>query len=79
MHLALRMKSSVWVTIDDYPAEALEKEKIGGMEFNVEAIVAMNPEIVFGHESAFGMSEDGYQQIRDAGIPVFVVKNAIEF
>lgn len=64
---------------DDYPAEALEKEKIGGQEFNVEAIVAMDPEIVFGHESAFGMGEDGYEQIRAAGIPVFIVKNATNF
>ena len=40
---------------DNYPAEALEKEKIGGMEFNVEKIVSMNPEIVFAHESALGI------------------------
>ena len=64
---------------DNYPEAAGEKEKIGGMEFNVEAIIALNPDIVFGHESAFGMSEEGYQQIRDAGIPVFVVKNALNF
>ena len=64
---------------DDYPAEALEKEKIGGMEFNVEKIVAMNPEIVFAHESGLGIGEEGLQQIRDAGIPVFVVKNAANF
>ena len=64
---------------DDYPAEALEKEKIGGMEFNVEKIVSMNPEIVFAHESALGIGEEGLQQIRDAGIPVFVVKNAANF
>ena len=36
---------------DNYPEEALEKEKIGGQEFNVEKIVAMNPDIVFAHES----------------------------
>ncbi|MBO1911186.1 ABC transporter substrate-binding protein, partial [Microvirga sp. 3-52] len=64
---------------DDYPAEAAEKDKIGAMEFNVEAIIAMNPDIVFGHESAYGMSEEGYQQIRDAGISVFVVKDALNF
>ncbi|KAA0955692.1 ABC transporter substrate-binding protein [Sporosarcina sp. ANT_H38] len=64
---------------DDYPAEALEKEKIGGMEFNVEKIVSMNPEIVFAHESGLGTGEEGLQQIRDAGIPVFVVKNAANF
>ena len=64
---------------DDYPAEALEKEKIGGQEFNVEAIVAKDPDIVFGHESAYGTGEDGYEQIRDAGIPVFIVKEATNF
>ncbi|WP_186667972.1 ABC transporter substrate-binding protein [Sporosarcina sp. BP05] len=64
---------------DDYPAEALEKEKIGGIEFNVEKIVSMNPEIVFAHESGLGSGEAGLQQIRDAGITVFVVKNAANF
>ncbi|SES02664.1 ABC transporter substrate-binding protein [Psychrobacillus sp. OK032] len=64
---------------DNYPAEALEKEKIGGQEFNVEKIVAMNPEIVFAHESGLGMGEAGLQQIRDAGVKVFVVKNAGDF
>lgn len=64
---------------DDYPAEAQEKEKIGGQEFNVEAIIALDPDIVFGHESAFGMGEEGYKQIEDAGIPVFVIENATNF
>jgi len=64
---------------DDYPAEVLEKEKIGGQEFSVEKIIALNPEIVFAHESALGMGVEGLQQIRDAGIPVFVVKNAASF
>ncbi|MEI4768945.1 ABC transporter substrate-binding protein [Psychrobacillus sp. FJAT-51614] len=64
---------------DNYPEEALEKEKIGGMEFNVEKIVSMNPEIVFAHESMLGVGEAGLQQIRDAGVKVFVVKNAADF
>ena len=64
---------------DNYPAEALEKEKIGGQEFNVEKIVAMNPDIVFAHEINLGIGEAGLQQIRDAGVKVFVVKNAADF
>lgn len=64
---------------DDYPAEANEKEKIGGQQFNVEKIVAMNPDIVFAHEIGLSTGEEGLQQIRDAGIPVFVVKNATNF
>lgn len=64
---------------DNYPEEALEKEKIGGMEFNVEKIVSMNPDIVFAHESGLGVGEAGLQQIRDAGVTVYVVKNAADF
>lgn len=64
---------------DDYPAEALEKEKIGDMNFDVEKIVAMNPEIVFAHGMQLGLGDAGLQQIRDAGIPVFVVTNAANF
>lgn len=64
---------------DDFPEEALEKEKIGGMEFNVEKIVSMQPDIVFAHESGLNSGAEGYQQIRDAGIKVFVVTNAMSF
>ncbi len=64
---------------DNYPAEALEKEKIGGQQFDVEKIVALNPEMVFAHEMGLSTGEEGFQQIRDAGIPIFVVKNAIDF
>lgn len=64
---------------DNYPEEALEKEKIGGIEFNVEKIVSMNPDIVFAHESGLGSGEAGFQQLRDAGVTVFVVKNAANF
>lgn len=64
---------------DNYPEEALEKEKIGGIEFNVEKIVALNPDIVFAHESGLGVGEAGLQQIRDSGVKVYVVKNAKDF
>ncbi|WP_432363599.1 ABC transporter substrate-binding protein [Sporosarcina sp. UB5] len=61
---------------DDYPAEALEKEKIGGMEFNVEKIISMTPDIVFAHET---IAEEGLEQLRGAGVNVFVVKDAADF
>lgn len=64
---------------DNYPAEALEKEKIGGEQFDVEKIVSMNPEMVFAHESGLNKGAEGLQQLRDAGIPVFVVTNAANF
>jgi len=64
---------------DDYPEEAQKLEKIGGQEFNVEKIVGLQPDVVFAHESALGVGEEGLQQLRDAGLTVFVVKNATDF
>lgn len=64
---------------DNYPEEAAEVEKIGGMEFNVEKIISLQPDIVLAHESGLGMGEAGLQQLRDAGIKVFVVNNAENF
>ena len=64
---------------ESYPKEALEKEKIGGMEFNIEKIISLSPDIVFAHESIVSMAESGLQQLRDAGVKVFVVQDAKDF
>lgn len=65
--------------IDDYPAEAANKEKIGSMEFDFEKIIALTPDVVFSHESAMGVSEAGIEQLRAAGIDVYVVDDAKNF
>ncbi|WP_400245157.1 ABC transporter substrate-binding protein [Niallia sp. JL1B1071] len=64
---------------DNYPKEAAEKEKVGGMEFNVEKIIALNPDVVLAHASSAHNSTEGLQQIRDAGIEVVVVNDAASF
>ena len=65
---------------DNYPEEALEKEKIGGMEFNVEKIISLQPDLVLAHGgTSMGSSAAGLQQIRDAGITVLVVNDATDF
>lgn len=64
---------------ESYPEKALEKEKIGGMEFNIEKIISLNPDIVFAHESIVGMAEAGLQQLRDSGVKVYVVQDAKDF
>ena len=64
---------------DNYPEEALEKEKIGSMEFNVEKIISLEPDIVFAHGSSAHNSESGLDQLRDAGIRVVVVNDASTF
>ncbi|WP_338450767.1 ABC transporter substrate-binding protein [Niallia oryzisoli] len=65
---------------DNYPEEALKKEKIGGQDFNVEKIISLKPDLVLAHGgSSMGSSADGLQQLRDAGITVLVVNDATSF
>jgi iron complex transport system substrate-binding protein len=64
---------------DNYPEEAAKKTKIGGMEFNVEKIVGLKPDLVLAHESGMSTAKDGLKQLEDAGIDVFVVSDATNF
>ncbi|WP_347548472.1 ABC transporter substrate-binding protein [Pseudalkalibacillus hwajinpoensis] len=63
----------------NYPEEAANIEKIGGMEFNVEKIISLKPDLVLAHGSSAHNSEAGLQQLRDAGIKVIVVNDATSF
>ncbi|NQD65401.1 ABC transporter substrate-binding protein [Bacillus haikouensis] len=60
---------------DNYPEEAASKEKIGGMEFNVEKIISLNPDLVLAHESTAVSANEGLDQLRDSGINVFVIRD----
>ena len=64
---------------DNYPEEVANIEKIGGMEFNVEKIISLQPDLVLAHEDQWDSSAEGLQQIRDAGITVLVVNDAKNF
>ncbi|MFB4473184.1 ABC transporter substrate-binding protein [Oceanobacillus caeni] len=64
---------------DNYPEEVADIEKIGGMEFNIEKIISLEPDLVLAHASSMGSSEEGFQQLRDSGIPVLVVNDATNF
>ncbi len=64
---------------DDYPAEATEKQKVGGMEYNIEQIIALKPDIVFAHDSSMTFSAGAIEQLESAGLKVFVVTNAKDF
>ncbi|ANU10013.1 hypothetical protein A1A1_06367 [Planococcus antarcticus DSM 14505] len=64
---------------DNYPEETTDIEKIGGQEFNVEKIISLQPDLVLAHESGLGVGDAGLQQLRDAGVGVFVVQNAASF
>ena len=64
---------------DNYPPEVESIQKIGGMEYNLEMIISLKPDLVLAHESGMYGLGDGVVQLEAAGIPVFVVKNAVNF
>lgn len=65
---------------DTYPEEALTKESVGGMEFNLEQIIGLQPDLVLAHESGmYSFNEQAIAQLESVGIPVFVVKDAKTF
>ncbi|MFJ8517894.1 ABC transporter substrate-binding protein [Lysinibacillus xylanilyticus] len=64
---------------DDYPTEATKKDKVGGMDYNVEKIIALSPDIVFAHASGMGNSKGAIEQLEAAGVKVFVVADAKNF
>ncbi|MFA1821982.1 ABC transporter substrate-binding protein [Virgibacillus oceani] len=61
---------------DNYPEEALEKETIGGLELNVEMILSLEPDLVLAHPTN---PPEGIDQIKDSGITVLTVNDAINF
>ncbi|WP_064093255.1 ABC transporter substrate-binding protein [Rossellomorea aquimaris] len=73
-------KEVVGVTdFDNYPEEATKKEKVGGMEFNVEKIISLKPDLVLAHESSAKSAEEGLNQLRNAGVTVYIVRDAANF
>ncbi|MBS4200732.1 ABC transporter substrate-binding protein [Bacillus sp. FJAT-49732] len=65
--------------LDNYPEEAASKEKVAGMELNVEKILSLNPDLVLAHGSTANMWEAGLKQLKDSGVTVLVVNDAQSF
>ncbi len=64
---------------DNYPEEVTSKERIGGLQFNVEKIISLNTDLVLAHESSAMSAEGGLNQLRNAGITVVVIPDASSF
>ena len=64
---------------DNYPEDAMTKEKIGGMEFNIEKMISLKPDLVLAPGSTADTVKEGLQQLKDAGIAVVVVNDAQSF
>ncbi|WP_100407150.1 ABC transporter substrate-binding protein [Bacillus solitudinis] len=61
---------------DNYPEEVNEIETVGGMDFDIEKVISLNPDLVLTHESGAHSTADGMEQLRQAGITVLVVNSA---
>ncbi|MBF2599110.1 ABC transporter substrate-binding protein [Listeria seeligeri] len=61
---------------DDYPAETKNIEKVVSTNVDTEKIISLKPDLVLGHESMLSAQKDAYQQLKDAGINLFVVPDA---
>ncbi|MDQ0338343.1 iron complex transport system substrate-binding protein [Caldalkalibacillus uzonensis] len=64
------------IAVDDYsnyPEEALEKEKVGAQEINVEKILSLLPDVIFVTTHHQDNYADVLDQLREAGITVVVV------
>lgn len=61
---------------DDYPTEILDVESIGGMEFDVEKIIELEPDLILAHQSGAAQAEHAFEQLDQAGYPVFIVEDA---
>ncbi|MDF2607386.1 MAG: ABC-type cobalamin/Fe3+-siderophore transport system, periplasmic component [Bacillales bacterium] len=64
---------------DNYPEEATKKEKVSGMEVNVEKIISLNPDLVLAHESMLGQAGQAFDQLKASNINVIVIRNATNF
>lgn len=65
--------------VDTYPKEVADKEKIGGMEFNLEKIISLKPDLVLAHETIGENADVAMSQLEQLGITVFYVPEAKDF
>ena len=64
---------------DNYPEQVNERTRVGGIEYNIETIISLQPDVVFAHESSMYTLEGAIEQLESAGIKVFVVEDAVNF
>ncbi|WP_061840946.1 ABC transporter substrate-binding protein [Tetragenococcus halophilus] len=63
---------------DTYPEEVSDIDTVGDMDFNVEEIISLAPDVVLAHETLVSSSQESLEQLDDADIEVFTVEDATE-
>ena len=62
----------------NYPEEVFDVNSVGGMQFDVEKLLSLKPDVVLSHASGAHSSGDGLEQVINAGIPVVIINDAKE-
>ena len=63
----------------NFPTEAADKPKVGGLEINVEKVLELNPDILLLSASHFNNAKETIKQFQTAGIDVVIVPDANSF
>ena len=63
----------------NYPTEAADKPKVGGLEINVEKVLELNPDLLLLSASHFTNAKDTIKQFQEVGIDVIIVPDANSF
>ena len=64
---------------DNYPEEALEKQKVGAQDINAELVLSLLPDIALVTDYHYKTHPDVLQKFEEAGIDVIVVGSATSF
>ncbi len=56
-------------TLDDYPPEVADIEKVGDFNPNTEAIISLDPDLIVGYSG----NEEALKPLSDAGVPVIIL------
>ena len=64
---------------DNFPEQVKEKPSVGDIDFNIEEIIALEPDLVLVHESGMFSAEPVIEQLAALDIDVYVVDNAESF
>ncbi len=60
----------------NYPPAVLDVETVGGMDFDVEKVISLQPDVILAHASGAHSSADGLDQLRNSGIQVIIINDA---
>jgi len=63
----------------NYPPEALEKEKVGGQDINIEKVLSLQPDLALVTDYHYETHPDILKQLEEAGTKVIVVGDTSSF